>query len=192
MSDDLNDMNSRIRKEADEILYDKGLFAMLKDFGKPHITGSYALNLMTWRDLDIYLETENITVENFFRLGTEINNRFTPVKMSFRNERITQTRGLPAGLYWGIYFGNERKGAWKIDLWAVNTDECRQRLQFCDDIAAKLAPSSREIIMAIKSACWQDPEYRRSYGSKDIYDAVLYEQVKTLAEFRHVLRNRLI
>jgi hypothetical protein len=30
--------------------------------------------------------------------------------MSFRNELIAKTKGLPTGLYWGIYFGNERAG----------------------------------------------------------------------------------
>jgi hypothetical protein len=190
MTDELNDINNLIHKEADEILYEKGLLSLLKKFGTPHITGSYALNLMTWRDLDIYLETENISEENFFKLGAEINSEFNPVKMSYRNELISQTEGLPVGLYWGIYLGNERKGAWKIDIWAVNAKECRQRLKFCDDIAAKLTPSSREIILAIKSECWQDPEYRRSYSSKDIYEAVLASHVKNINEFKEVLKAK--
>ena len=190
MIDELNHINEVIHKEADEILYKKDLLSILKKFGAPHITGSYSLNLMTWRDLDIYLETEKITEEDFFILGKEINNALAPVKMSYRNERIVQTEGLPVGLYWGIYLGNERKGAWKIDLWAVDSKECRQRLKFCDDIAAQLTPASRELIMGIKSECWQDPEYRRSYSSKDIYEAVFKGQVKNASEFKEFLSRK--
>src|SRR6266496_2697553 len=191
MINQLNDINNLIRKEADIILYEKGLLQILKSYGTAHITGSYALNLMTWRDLDVYLETGNMTEENFFKLGAEINAVFNPVKMSYRNERITKTKELPVGLYWGIYLGNEREGAWKIDLWAVDKRECGQRIKFCNEIAAKLTSSSREIILAIKSECWQDPEYRRSYGSKDIYEAVFSEQVKNIHEFKEFLKTKM-
>ena len=190
MSDNLIDINNLIRKEADDILFANGLLSILKRSGTPHITGSYALGLMTWRDLDIYIETENISEENFFDLGAEINSLFNPVKMSYRNERITQTQGLPVGLYWGVYLGNERKGAWKIDVWALDARECRQRIKFCDDIAQRLAPLSRQIILTIKSQCWQDPEYRRSYSSNDIYDAVLDNGITTIEDFRKYLMRK--
>ena len=191
MNHEHNDINNLIRAEADNILYDQGLLSILKSFGTPHITGSYVLNLMTWRDLDIYLESEDISGDDFFRLGSELNNKLKPVKMSYRNERIAKTNALPVGLYWGIYLGDERKGAWKIDLWAVDSEECRQRLKFCDDIAAKLNASSREIIMAIKSKCWQDTEYRRSYSSNDIYEAVFDHKVRNIDDFREFMRVQL-
>ena len=190
MIGELNDINDLIHKEADNILYERGLIRILQRFGTPHVTGSYSLNLMTWRDLDIYVESEDMTEENFFILGKEINDRFHPVKMSYRNERIAKTEDLPIGLYWGIYLGNERRGGWKIDLWALDPEECVQRLKFCDGIAAQLAPASREIILEIKSECWQDPEYRRSYSSKDIYEAVLNEQVKNIREFKEFLKRK--
>ena len=100
-------IDESIRKEADEIIYGKELHNILSEFGIPYYTGSYSLHLMTWRDLDIYLETENLSEENFFKLGSKIASQFQPVKMSFRNERIAKTPGLPPGLYWGVYLGNE-------------------------------------------------------------------------------------
>src|SRR5688572_19760313 len=120
------DINQQIKHEADDILYRQGLFAILSKYGVPHITGSYSLNLMAWRELDIYIQNENISEAEFFQLGAEINRKYNPVKMSYRNERITQTKGLPPGLYWGVYLGNERKGAWKIDLWVVDDNECQR------------------------------------------------------------------
>ena len=190
MDKTIPDINWQIKEEADDILYRQELFALLSKYGAPYITGSYALNLMTWRDLDIYIKNENMNEEVFFQLGAEINRRYHPVKMSYRNERITQTKELPFGLYWGVYFGNERKGAWKVDIWAVDENECDRLLKFCDDITAKLTPLSKQIILDIKSYCWQDPGYRRSYTSSDIYEAVLDKGITSLEEFKTFLNAK--
>ena len=111
MSNDLILVNEQLHQEADDILDKKGLRKILAQYGTVHLTGSYALGLMTWRDLDIYLENENLTEEKFFELGKEIVTLLNPVKMSFRNERMAGTKGLPVGLYWGIYLGDEKKGS---------------------------------------------------------------------------------
>lgn len=183
-------LNSLIKKEADEILFEKGLMDILRSFGTPRVSGSYALGLMTWRDLDIYLEVEDIAEVDFFKLGGEICTVFTPVKMSFRNEVIAKTKGLPAGLYWGIYLGNERAGAWKIDVWAVEASECRRLINYCNDIKKVLTPATASIITDIKSHCWQDPEYRKTYASTDIYKAVLENNVTDTEGFRKYLKNK--
>lgn len=132
MNDSLLNLNSLIKKEADEILFEKNLFSILSSFGTPHISGSYALNIMTWRDLDIYLQVENISEMDFFVLGGKMCTAFKPVKMNFRNELIAKTKNLPTGLYWGIYLGNERTGAWKIDIWAVNASECQRLIKLSE------------------------------------------------------------
>jgi hypothetical protein len=191
MTDSLLQINQQIKNEADYILTEKGLLHLLTKYGTPHISGSYALNLMTWRDLDIYLESENITEVDFFRLGGEIATLFNPVKMSFRNETIAKTPGLPSGLYWGIYLGNERNGAWKIDLWDVNSIEYQRLLQFCMAVQEKLTPEKTLQILNIKSQCWQDPAYRRSYVSMDIYKAVLDNKITDIQGFRDYLKFKL-
>ncbi|MBD0279254.1 MAG: hypothetical protein ICV81_15035 [Flavisolibacter sp.] len=189
MNDSLLKLNVLIKKEADELLFEKGLFSILRSSGTPHISGSYVLDLMTWRDLDIYLEVDNIPETDFFVLGGKICSVFQPVKMSFRNELIAKTKGLPAGLYWGIYLANERAGAWKIDIWAVNNLECQRLVNYCADIKQKLTPATVVQILDIKSQCWKDPEYRRSYTSTDIYDAVLEKKVSDIEDFKNYLKT---
>ena len=92
---DLDQRDQAIRKEADQLLGPKGLRSLLKDYGTPHVTGSYVLHLMTWRDLDIYLDAPDLSEESFFRLGGRIASCLSPVRMSFRNERIVRTPNLP-------------------------------------------------------------------------------------------------
>jgi hypothetical protein len=188
----LSQINQCIKKEADAILNDKGLLDLLNPFGIPHISGSYALDLMTWRDLDIYLETQDISEKDFFLLGGQVASLLSPVKMSFRNERIRKTEGLPNGLYWGIYLGNERAGDWKIDLWAVDTPECQRLIKYCSGIKEKLTPATQQVILDIKSQCWQHPEYRRSFSSTDIYTAVLEKGLTDINGFMAYLKKPVV
>ena len=109
--------------------------------------------------------------------------------MNFRNELIAKPKGLPFGLYWGVYLGNERVDAWKIDIWAVSATECQKLIQYCTNIQQKLTPETRSRILNIKSQCWQDPEYRRSYSSADIYDAVLEKNVTNIEDFKNYLKT---
>lgn len=189
MSESLHQDNELLKQEADALLFEKGLLQLLCGFGIPHVHGSYALDLMTWRDLDIYLEADNLQETDFFRLGSKICAALQPVKMSFRNERIGKSAGLPHGLYWGIYLGNERAGAWKIDIWAVEKVECATLLAHCSDRKQQLTPAAMRHILAIKSQCWQDPAYRRSYSSDDIYTAVLEKNITDLEGFRAYLHE---
>lgn len=189
MNDAFLNLNSLIKREADEILQEKGLLSVLRSFGTPCVTGSYVLGLMTWRDLDIYLQVDNFSEVEFFALGGQLCRVFTPVKMSFRNELAAKTTGLPAGWYWGVYLGNEREGAWKIDLWAVNASECQRLTRYCTAIKEKLTPETIPTILSIKSQCWKDPEYRRSYGSTDIYNAVLEKKVTNMQGFKKYLKT---
>jgi hypothetical protein len=76
MAELLVKQNKRIKEEADTILHEKRLLEILNDFGKPYVSGSYALDLMTWRDLDIYLETDLISEQRFFHLEGSYVRRY--------------------------------------------------------------------------------------------------------------------
>ena len=45
-----------LHAEAHRLLYDEGLFHLIGSVGPARVTGSYALDLMTWADLDINLQ----------------------------------------------------------------------------------------------------------------------------------------
>ena len=179
---------SALRSEADRILYEKGLLALMGKYGIPHATGSYALNLMTWRDLDIYLESPDMSEERFFALGGGIALALRPSRMQFRNERIARTVGLPCGLYWGVYATLSEHQAWKIDIWCVPRADCCRLLRYCNDIARRLTPSTRAAILHIKTLCWEHPEYRFGFSSQDIYTAVLDDGIATFDQFRTYLQ----
>jgi hypothetical protein len=189
MNSDVEKFDQALRAEADELLWRKGLHPLLEKYGRVHVTGSYALKLMAWRDLDIYLVAGEISLPDFFHLGSQIALLLTPARMQFRNERVARTKGLPEGLYWGVYLDNEREGAWKIDIWAVHAEQFTRLDEFCKAIESKLTAQSRVQILEIKSECWKKPGYRRRFTSLDIYEAVLDEEVENLAAFGQYLER---
>ena len=83
-----------IRAEADEILR-AGLRSLLNRHGEVHVVGSYVLELMTWRDLDIHVVQEDLDVGRFFDFGAGIARLLKPHRMHFRDES-TGTLGGPS------------------------------------------------------------------------------------------------
>lgn len=180
-------LNDEIHAEAKRIL-DSGLRALLAESGEVHVVGSYALGLMTWRDLDIHVVHDEPGVETFFRLGGQIAALLHPHRMHFRDELQVGTPNLPRGLYWGVYMGDERRGAWKIDIWQTNQAGFESVRRFGEHIEGRLEASSRAAILAIKTACWTHPEYRRGFTSADVYSAVLDRGVRDVGAFWADLR----
>ncbi len=175
-------VDENLRREADELLAG-GLRTLLGRYGKVHIQGSYRLHLMTWRDLDIHLESPDMSESNCFTLGAEICQLLRPHKMFFTDNRNGKDQSLPQGMYWGIRLGDLEAGGWKIDLWMVQPEICLRLLDFADNIASRLTPLLRERILAIKLAVCHHPEYRKSLTSSMIYDAVLDGGAITVEDF---------
>jgi len=181
--------DEELRSEATQIL-NSGLLAILSEYGEPHIIGSYSLHLMVWRDLDIHLITENTDRKAFFELGGKIANLLTPHKMHYRDETEVATEGLPRGLYWGVYLGDERRGAWKIDIWVTDHSDFESVKAFGEILRSRLNDSNRSTILRLKSECWRHPEYRRSFTSSDIYSAVLDNSVVDIEGFWEYLESK--
>lgn len=138
---------------------------------------------MVWRDLDIHVVREDLEPQAFFELGGRIASLLKPHRMHYRDETQVSTPGLPDGLYWGIYLGDERKGAWKIDVWMTKLEAFEPVRLHGERVASRLSATSRDAILRIKSACWNHPEYRRRFSSADVYSAVLDHGVTDVEEF---------
>lgn len=172
-----------LRAEADALLQQHGIIDVLKRYGTPHVSGSYELQLMTWRDLDLYLCMPTVGVAAFLDLGAELGRALGPRKLSFTDHlNFPATEGV-AGLYWGIRTDELARGGWKIDLWGVAPAVYEERLAYCRSLATRINPNARRAILSIKTEVCQLPAYRRSITSQHIYQAVLDDGVETVEEF---------
>ncbi len=190
MHDNLIKIDESIRAEADGLLDGQGLRKLLGQYGKVRVAGSYALRLMVWHDLDIYLEADGLTLLEFFALGGKIAASLEPVWMSFRNHRLQPHPTGLQSLYWGIRLGDISQGAWKIDLHAMDSEICAKQLSGIRQLASRLDEQSRLRILDIKSQCWQLPQFRRELTSMDIYEAVLDHAVTDMSDFRKYMTKR--
>ena len=179
----LIEQDRALRADADALLARHGILGILQEFGRPHISGSYALQLMTWRDLDIYLEMPEVRVDRFLELGRRLAASIGPRKASFTDHlHFPATENVP-GLYWGIHTDILSRGGWKIDVWGVAADTCAQRLRHTESIATGLNAETRAAILSIKNEVCRHPRYRDTVTSQHVYDAVLSSGVQTLDEF---------
>ena len=119
------DISLKLRTEANEVLYDKGLLSTLKTYGKPHVSGNYLLDLMVWRDLDIYWGVGIIPETRFFELGGRIAKLLSVSRMQYRNEKMACSESLPWGLYRSTCFEIIKGIPWKLDTFICFTIESR-------------------------------------------------------------------
>src|SRR5438105_12399122 len=114
--------NAELKTEADLLIRSRGLPELLAVYPGWFIGGSYSYDLMCWRDLDIYILDPQHDLKRCFEVGYELTLRLSAKKSRFTNN----LDGEPSGFYWGIKLGNERQGAWKLDVWFLNTASYEQ------------------------------------------------------------------
>jgi hypothetical protein len=175
--------DAALRAEADAWLERYAVLDILRRYGTPHLSGSYAMRLMTWRDLDIYVAMPDVNVPDWLDLGRDLGRTLRPRKLSFTDHlNFPATEGLP-GLYWGIRTADLARGGWKIDLWGVTPAVCDERLSYCRSLAARIDRSARQSILAIKNDVCRQPGYRSTVTSHHIYEAVLSGGARTVEDF---------
>jgi hypothetical protein len=171
--------NEQLRVEADLLVKKCRLAELLAGYPRWFIGGSYNYGLMCWRDLDVYVLDPQHDLRRCFEIGYELTQRLAAKKSRFTNNVGAE----PNGLYWGIKLGDERQGAWKLDLWFLDTEGYEQHSKYCEDLRVRLTPETRAAILKLKEAYWQRREYRDTITSDLIYRAVLDHGVRTVQDF---------
>ena len=181
---------SSLRKEADQVLQETGLLALLERYGTVSTTGSYSYDLMTWRDIDLCLALPTIETRSIFDLGREIAVLPGVGSMYYRNEFIMETPGNPRAVFWCVDFYLSSEIKWKVDILISTSEEVARVLQPGQGLKARLNHQKREAILQIKSVLCQRDCYRQEYGSRDVYDAVMEHEVKTIEEWDNWWKNQ--
>lgn len=177
-----------LRAEARAILGKHRLRSLLAQYGSPVVTGSYALDLMTWRDLDIYLIVKNYSEQHHFELGSELARCFRPFKMTYRNTVRRGDQRLPKGWYWGVYTDWLFGKTWKIDLWAIGEHQAAKHQRTLDTLSKWIDKEKKIAILHIKDHYCRHQLYRKAFTSIDIYRAVCREGIETIPEFAEWLQ----
>lgn len=177
--------NEELKREADQLIRRCRLAELLAAYPSWFVGGSYSYDLMCWRDLDIYALDPQHDLKRCFEVGYELTLRLSAKKSRFTNN----LGGEPDGFYWGIKLGNERQGAWKLDVWFLSAASYEEHAAYSSFMRERLSAQSKSVILAIKEDYWRRPEYRDTVTSDMIYRAVLEGGVRSTGEFERLLKK---
>ena len=169
------------KNNADKLLYDFGLLNELKNYGTPYIVGSYAMDLMAWNDLDIYVSNESMSIEKLYEFTSFILRTFHPVWYEAKKE---VSDGKTA---WFHGYETEILGELcNVDIWFFDKETITKALDFSKIIKQKLLanPELKEVVINIKQLLIENEQYGfDKFSSMDVYKAVFENNVRSYKDF---------
>jgi len=180
----MKDKNTKLKKEADQLLHKYSLEDLLHEFSSEeniHISGSYMLDLMVWRDLDIYIDLKDITQDEVYGLVKKVIETYRPVWLETKDSFNEET-GCPKGYFLGFETKIVNDELWNVDIWITNKDYITDHFKYMKRMMDKLDHESRNIIMNLKEELMKIGVYGNEVFSVDLYDAVLFKGLKTVEE----------
>lgn len=186
------DVTCDVKAQADKIVFEHGLDALLRSYGTVFYTGSYLLDVMAWGDIDVsmVLDPNPQSVEDFFDLGLQLAGLEGVYKMSFLNTCRHPVENLPIGYYWGMGLRVGPGVPWKIDLWAMSAEQLAHYQAMMGRIADAMTPEARRLILDVKRALLTPEGRTPPMSGYPIYEAVLFEGMKDLDDIRAYLREK--
>ena len=67
-----------IYEKANELIYKSGLLSLLNKYGDTFIVGSYRTKMMTWNDLDFYIDNSKFNPSLYYNLVGNVLNKMKP------------------------------------------------------------------------------------------------------------------
>lgn len=171
-----------IKQNADFILYDLGLLDRLRQYGVPHVVGSYAIDAMAHNDLDIDVTNQAMSLERLHRLTGYILETYRPTWYEAKQEITRDGRTV-----WFHGFEAVVRGElWNLDIWFFDEETIRQAEAFCARVKSGLDgdPAKREAVIRLKRSLLEQGLYPSGpYTGMDVYEAVLQQNILTMDEF---------
>ena len=176
---DIVKKSQTIKEEAIALIQKFDLLSTLRHYGEVKFTGSFELDLMLKKDIDISLVNDDLTVEEFTELGKELIDKLNTPSVYYRNTRITSVEKRPENsLYWGIQVED-----WFLDIWAMSSKVYERADKYIKLVKSKLNDENRLIILSLKNDLMEINIYGKGFGSREIYDAVLNYDISTAEQF---------
>jgi len=174
--DSFQEQADSIHQNAEQVLKCLEVSNTLQKYGTLFFTGSYALDLMTWNDIDMQLvPKDGLDVKQAF---SEIFSHFLQHDAFVRSKVIHFQRdyqpAMPRGLYLGLEFLLEEFGGrWKLDFWVLQQPDFDKSRTFVKEIEHILDPKIRALILEIKHEMMSGSDRVPKLGSYELYRALL-------------------
>lgn len=172
-----------MQQDADALLAESELIPRLRKYGHVTVVGSYSYQLMTVRDIDVYVIDSQAGRDQAKDILCDLIDQAYWRSFLFGDWIQFQHDGFPCGIYIGLK-RRFRGELWKVDIWNM-TDISSDLVSF-NDAMSKLTETQRTTIMHIKH--WRNSS-AQNISSKLIYDAVLQERAHDVESFKLLLEE---
>ena len=170
-----------IHDNAKQLLKFKKIESTIQEQGNLVYTGSYALNLMTWNDIDmqIIFKDDVKPIDGM----TKLHNLFIRDPETLESQIIIfqgdYKPKMPRGIYLGIKINAPQcGGVWKLDLWSLAKPDFEKNRMLIEKLKSQLTPESRDLILKIKQELMEGNNRVPQMGSHILYQAILLEGIK--------------
>jgi len=171
----------QIRSNATHILKSKKIEQHLKEIGQLFYTGSYAMDLMTWNDIDMQLvlkdgvDPKDALGDFFLQISKDPD--FVEAQMiDFKGDYKPK---MPRGVYLGFRLNLEKWGGlWKLDLWVLSKQDFDANRSLIEILMKKIDPSTRSFLLMLKHEMMSGNERVPQMGSHLLYQAVLLKGIR--------------
>lgn len=193
MSDTYEILAGEIKSNGSRFLIDKKIEELLQPYGTLYYTGSYALDLMTWNDIDmqIVLNKGLNPLDAISQFYIRIAHDKDFVEAQLINFTGKYKPKMPRGLFLGLKFDSpEFGGIWKLDLWSLDKNDFEKNRLLIEKIKHLLKPELRSLILELKNELMQPTGRVPQMGSHFLYQAVLLENFRKKEEiFKYLVSH---
>ncbi len=182
-----------LQAEADRLLEQLDLPAMLGRAGSFVRLGSSVSGLMVWRDLDLGASCGRLSPEQAWETMHPLAAHPRTTRLDYRNEigRLAPPELRGYGRYYFVAHHETDAGdEWKIDVSLWSPEVPPGPLAHAEELRRRLTSETRLAILWIKDVWHQVPSYPDLVSGMDVYDAVLEHGVRTPEQFGRYLRQR--
>lgn len=181
----------QIHCQADAVLQRLQLPSLIDRLGKLYFTGSYALNLMTWNDIDmqIVVKKELTPSEALMQIMDLFVHQKSLIKAQIINFNNDYKPHWPKGMCFSAKIDfPDLGGIWKFDIWSLQEDDFRKNRLLLEQLQNALTESTRELILEIKHELMQKQGRVPKMGSHWLYQAILLQglsEKRAILDFLH-------
>ncbi len=183
-----------LQTEAGEVMRTLDVMTMLAPLGHPEHIGSSAVSgLMVWRDIDVTVRCQDVTLERVWDALRPLLTNPRVTRLSYSNETGERSpTGDPGDqrFYFVIHYETATGADWKIDITLWASDAPRPHLAQLAELKRRLTPETRLAILWIKDVWHRLPVYPYEVGGYEVYDAVLEHGARSPDDFDRYLRER--
>lgn len=193
MTKNFEQIATTIRNNGKKLLESKKIEASIQEIGELFYTGSYALDLMSWNDIDmqVVLKTGTDPLDALGKIFTQLSR-----DPGFIEAQVIHFRGkykpkMPRGVYLGLKIEEpDLGGVWKLDLWSLEKEDFEKNRALIELLKSKLTPETRALILEMKHELMAGRERVSQMASHFLYQAILLEGIKEKGALKTYLSEK--